>query len=66
MTPKQSKDDLIHESLNTRRDLDNQLSETKELYRAQEKDLILAEHDINKHAKRASSKISFKSIANGN
>ena len=61
MSPKQSKDDLIHESLNTRRDLGNQLNETKELYKAQEKYVNLAEHVVNNSAKKTSTKISFKS-----
>ena len=61
MTPKQSKDDLIHESLNTRRDLGNQLKETKELYIVQEKYVNSAEHAVNNYAKKVSTKISFKS-----
>ena len=63
MTPKQSKDDFIHESMSTRRDLDNQLNETKEIYKAQEKDINSVEYDFNKHAIKASAKITFKSPA---
>ena len=61
MTPKQSKDDLIYESLNTRRDLGNQLNETKELYKMQENYVNSVEHAVNNYAKKASTKISFKS-----
>jgi len=61
MTPKQSKDDLIHESLNTRRDLGNQLNETKGLYEVHEKYVNSVEHAVSNNAKKASTKISFKS-----
>ena len=61
MLPEQSQEDFIHESMNTRLDLGKQLDESKELFKALKRDLILVEQGIDGCASKATQKISFKS-----